>query len=348
VESRDWEITAEPALAGYTVEWAEEGTLVLSRESGLYQASSPDAPPTFVGTFPAPSWKARVARLRAVQRLLRFLVYNVVKLPDQRLFVTFDKAIGCFSDGGFELVHGLRRPCRVLRGACAACPDGTVYFGEYLSNSERDGVHIYRYAPGSQELEVAYRFPPGAVRHVHGIYYDPHGRALWCLTGDRGRECRVSVSRDGFRTLDVVGEGDETWRCVSALFTEDGIYYGSDGEFERNQLYRIERSSGRRDVLGPLDGPVYYSAALGQDLFFAVTAELCPSQEGRSATLWHVSRTQGPSRVVSFEKDKLPVRYFLPGTLHFSRGPGSSQGLWLHGVGLEGADNRTFLVHRAA
>jgi hypothetical protein len=347
-ESLEWEIRFRPDLTHYTIEWAEEGDFLLSRGNRIYRAEHLGAPLVTVGEFPAPSWRTNVARFRVAQRLLRFLFYNVLKLPDQRLFATFDTRIGCFSQGGFEAVRGLRRPCRVLRGACAADADGTVYFGEYRSNSERDAVHIYRYASGSDEVEVVYRFNPGEVRHVHGIYYDPYSKALWCLTGDRSHECRVAVSHDHFRTLDVVGEGDETWRCVSALFTNDAIYYGSDGEFERNQLYRIDRATGRRDAIGLLDGPVYYSCAVGSDLFFAVTAELCPSQVGRSATLWHVSEGQGLARVLSFEKDFLPVRFFLPGTLHFPRGPGLSNCLWIHGLGLKGADNRTFAVTRKA
>jgi len=347
-EGSEWEIALEPALAHYTVEWAEEGELLVSRGNRIYRTASPGAPLAPVATFPAPRWRSVAARFRPAQRLLRFLFYNVVRLPDGSLFATFDDAIGAFSGETFVPIQGLRRPCRVLRGACATGPDGNLYFGEYLSNSDRGAVHVYRHVPGSREIEVAHRFDAGAIRHVHGIYHDPHGRALWCLTGDRGKECRVAVSRDGFRTLDVVGDGDETWRCVSALFTESGIYYGSDGEFERNHLYRIDRATGRRDVLGELDGPVYYSHAHGNDLFFAVTAELCPSQVGRSATLWHVSPTDQLSRVASFEKDALSVRWFLPGTLHFPLGPGSSRGFWLHAVALEAADDRTFVVRRSA
>ncbi|HVN37870.1 MAG TPA: hypothetical protein VMW19_06805 [Myxococcota bacterium] len=347
IEASEWQITPEPALEHYTVEWAEEGDLLLSRRNRLYRTASPDAPPTAIATFPAPRWRSAAARFRPAQRMLRFLFYNVVKLADGSVFATFDDDIGVLSGEGFEPIRGLLRPCRVLRGACASGPDGNLYFGEYLSNAERGPVHLYRHRPGSRELEVAHRFDAGAIRHVHGIYHDPFGQSLWCLTGDRGKECRVAVSRDGFRTLDVVGEGDETWRCVSALFTESAIYYGSDAEFQPNHLYRIDRATGRRDVLGVIDGPVYYSYACGSDLFFAVTAELCPSQVGRSATLWHVSSSGRMTRVASFEKDTLSVRFFLPGTLHFPRGPGCSRGFWIHGVALEAADDRTFAVRPA-
>ena len=340
-----WTVTREPALDGYTVEWAEPGELLLSRRDRLYRTDGVGAPMVDLGGFPAPAWKAGISRIRAVQRLLRFLFYNVLKLPDGSIFATFDKRVGSFRDGRFEPVGGMQRPCRVLRSACALSDDGCVYFGEYFGNPGREAVHIYRYRPGAERVEVVHRFPETAVRHVHGIYRDPHTETLWCLTGDEGGECRFSTSRDGFHSVETYGSGDESWRCVSALFTEDGIYYGTDAEFEVNHLYRIDRRSGRRDILGELDGPVYYSQALGDDLFFAVTAELCPSQVGRSATLWHVDSEDRLSRVESFPKDPLSVKYFLPGTLHFARGPGLGDRLYVHAVGVRG-DNRTFVVKK--
>ena len=95
-------------------------------------------------------------------------------------------------------------------------------------------------------------------------------------------------TRDGFESVEVVGEGDESWRCVSVVFTERAIYYATDSEFQRNRIYRLDRISGERREIGEIDGPVYVGKAVGPDVFFCVTAELCPSQIGRSATLWHV------------------------------------------------------------
>ncbi len=337
-----WTVRREPSLDGYAVEWAEPGALLLSRRNRLYRSTGAGAPLTEFAALPGPRWKAELSRVRVAQRLLRFLFYNVLKLPDGSLFTTFDKCVAVFRAGRFEVVEGMLRPCRVLRSACALSGDGNVYFGEYFGNTGRDVVHVYRYTPGSRLVEVVHSFTETPVRHVHGIYYDRYTETLWCMTGDDGAECRFSTTRDGFHSVETFGSGDESWRCVSALFTKAGIYYGTDAEFEKNRLYRIDRESGRRDVLGDLDGPVYYSHAVGDDLFFAVTAELCPSQVGRSATLWHVDAEDQLSRVESFAKDRLSVKYFMPGTLHFSRGPGLGDRFYLNGVGVRG-ENRTFI-----
>ena len=191
-------------------------------------------------------------------------------------------------------------------------------------------------------------FPAGTVCHVHGVYSDPYAAGLWCTTGDRGSECRISMTTDQFQTLETVGGGDESWRCVSLQFTQEGIYYASDAEFQQNYIYRIDRQSGKRSVLTEIEGPVYYSHATGQDLFFGVSAELCPSQQGRSAVLWCVSDQQKCSRLLAFEKDRLSVKYFLTGAFYFPCGPGLADEFFFHGIALRGADNRTFRARKRA
>ena len=317
--------------------------MLLSRRTRLYRMQG-EAAPELLGKIPAPWWERAAARFRPGQRLLRALVYNVVSLRDGSFFVTYGKRVGLLRGGRFAAL-ALDRPCRVLRGGAAVGRDGSVYFGEYRTNRERQNVRIYRYPPGTAELEVAHVFHAGEVRHVHGIQHDPYDDSLWCLTGDFGAECRMLRTDDGFRTLQTVGGGDESWRCVSLLFTPTHIYWATDAEFERNKLYRMERIGGRREVLGELDGPTYYSHACGEDLFFGVTAELCPSQAGREAALWRWSDGR-LERLAVFAKDALPVSLFLPGTLHFPGGPGRQGEFYFHAVGLRRADNRTFRVHR--
>jgi hypothetical protein len=62
-----------------------------------------------------------------------------------------------------------------------------------------------------------------------------------------------------------------------------------------------------------------------------VTAELWPSQQGRTAALWKVdSREDAITRVVTFDKDWFPVRYFMPGTIDFAAADGSRAELLFH------------------
>ena len=331
------------SLRGFAIEWLAPGRVLLSKRNVLYRSGGPGhGPMRPVGVLPRPVWTALAIRIRPVQRALRQMFYNVLPLADGSVFVTYARQVGVFQGkgGAYRRLKGLARPCRVLRGAAAVDGDGCVFFGEYLDNAERGPVRVYRYVPGDEGIEAVYVFPPNAIRHVHGIHYDPYGRRLWCLTGDLDREARILTTADGFGTLATVGAGDETWRAVSVQFTEAAIWYATDAEFSRNKVFRLDRATGRRSEIGPVDGPVYYSAKWRGKPFFAVTAELCPSQVGRSATLWTI-RDGALCRVASFEKDRWPLK-LLPGTLHFPLGPGVEEGLYFQGVALEDADARCF------
>jgi hypothetical protein len=343
-----WVVSREPALRGYQVEWVEDDELLLSRRNQLFATQAPGSPIRRVATFPAPAWKRTAARLRPIQRLLRFLFYNVLKLPDGRLFASFDKSIGILDGDRFTLLQGLVRPCRILRSSCALASDGKVYFGEYISNDERGPIHVYCYAPGSSRVEVVHTFPADGVRHVHGIFRDPWSSALWCVTGDVKHECRIMRTFDEFQTIETVGAGDESWRSVSLAFTESHVYYATDAQFIRNRVLRLDRSSWKREVLGEMDGPVFFCRAVAGDLFFVVGAELCPSQIGQSASLVHVSGAGRPATVVSFPKDRFNVDYFMFGTLSMPQGPWLPDRFYFHGIGLRGADNETFVVRRRA
>lgn len=343
----NWALHEEPGLRRYMVGWAEPGYYLLSRRNRLYESTDLRQPFKLVMEAAAPGWKQMAAGLRPIERLLRFVFYNTLRLPGDRLFVNFAKTAGVFEGGAYRELGGFMRPCRVLRSAGALDVDGSLYMGEYILNDRRSNdIHIYRLPPGGETVEVRRRFAPGEVRHVHGIYRDPFGAALWCVTGDVREECRVMRSTDGFKTFETIGGGDESWRTVSLLFTEDAIYYATDAEFVQNRIYRIDRRSGRREALADVDGPVHYAHAAGGDLFFSVVAELCPSQKGRRATLWLVSADQC-TPVAAFEKDPLPVSFFLPGAFYFPAGPGSGEEFFVHTMALRGADNRTFRATRS-
>ena len=273
------------------------------------------------------------------------MFYNVMPLSNGEILTTFGRSVGVIcARGAYRPLGGMTRPFRVLRSACAVAEDGSVLLGEYLFNADRTPIRIYRYTPGSANVDVVHTFRAGDVQHVHGIFRDPFAPGLWCTVGDRPAECRILYSTDQFRTHTVFGAGDETWRAVSLQFTPDALFYGMDAEFQKNFIYRVDRKTGRRDTVTGVEGPIYYSACLGNDLFFAVTVEYCPSQEGNSASLWHVDAVSGvATRVAQFQKDRLPVHWFLAGTIDFARTDGSRPEIYLRTTALS-PDNSVFSV----
>jgi hypothetical protein len=343
-----WLLGREPRFEGYTVEWVEPGNFILSRRDMLFQTIGPGSEIRPLARFRTPLPQRILSRSRLAQRLLRFSFYNVVRLEGSTYFLSFGKSIGLLRNGQVIDITGMRRPARILRNACAVDARGDLYFGEYVPYEPRGEVHVYRLPAGSTRVEIAHTFAPGEIGHVHGVYFDPYDDSLWCVTGDAPSECRMLRTQDGFRTVGVMGAGDESWRCVSLLFTPSAVYYGTDSEFIRNLLYRIPRTGGPREVLAQLEGPVYYSTSCGEDLFFGVTAELCPSQVEPSGVIWNVAPDGTCRRVAALSKDRLPVRYFMPGTINFAGGPGLADDVYFQGVALVGADTQAMRLTRDA
>ena len=342
-----WKVEEVKELRGFTVEWAEDGNYILSRRNTLFHRIAPPHTQSIrkLATIDAPLWKTYASRFRLAQRLLRFMVTNVVPLANGDIFITFDKTAGLIRGGKYQTLGGMERPCRVMRSACAVDVNGNIFFGEYLANEERGEMRIYKYSPGSDKLETAYVFPAGSIRHIHGIYFDPFTKYLFCLTGDDDHECRIIRTADEFKTTETIGEGDETWRAVSLVFGESSIYYGMDAEFRANNIYKLDRETLGKQSLGEVNGTVFYSKQIGDELFFATTAENAPAQTENVAALWHVSPDGALTEIVRFEKDRWHKTLFMFGTIHFPYGTVKTDELYFHLVGVR-EDNRVFRLHR--
>ena len=341
-----WTVENVPEFSGYAVEWAEPNNFYFSRRNRLFHSTSLTPPFKQIAEIDAPLWKKIPANLRLTQRVLRFMVTNVIPLSNGDLFVTFDKSVGIVRGGKYQTLKNLDRPCRVLRAACAVNKEGDIFFGEYLANTERGGMRVYKYAKNSDALEIAYTFPPNSIRHIHGIYFDNFSDSLFCLTGDDEKECRILKTTDGFKTIETVGEGDETWRAVSILFDEKSYFYGMDAEYRTNHIYKLNRETLERKSLGEVSGTVFYSKKIGKDLFFTTTAENAPSQIENVAALWHVDENDNLQKLISFKKDRWHASLFMFGTIHFPYQNSLENELYFQLVGVEG-DNQTYCVKPA-
>ena len=341
-----WKIENVPELRGYAVEWAEKDNFYLSRRNEIFHSVSLEPPFKKITEIDAPFWKRAASNLRLAQRVLRFMVTNIIPLSNGDLFVTFDKSVGIVRDGKYKALKNLIRPCRVLRAACASDKSGDIFFGEYLDNAERGEMRIYKYSPGADALEIACTFPPKFIRHIHGLYFDSFTDSIFCLTGDEERECKILRSFDKFKTYETIGEGDETWRAVSVLFKENAFFYGMDAEYQTNHIYKAMREDLERKSLGEVNGTVFYSKQIAGNLFFTTTAENAPSQLENVAALWHVDENDNLKNLISFKKDRWHPTLFMFGTIHFPYANELENELYFQLVGVE-EDNQTFRIYRS-
>ena len=178
--------------------------------------------------------------------------------------------------GPTRCAKGLWRPLfqingdSVLHRSFAEDAAGNVYFGEYFMNPERVPVKIWRVSPDLESWEVACELP--GVRHVHGIYADPYAPGtLWAAVGDFKGECYLMRSEDGFRSLQMYGDGSQIWRAVSLFFTEKTVNWLTDSNLELNHACRMDRADGKLEIGQEIDCSAWYGCTTREGLHVAFT-----------------------------------------------------------------------------
>ena len=332
-------------LKNYVCEWSEQNNYIYSFKNNIYRSNSSSGPLEYLGRFPESFIYKILLRFSLFRRLFRKSFYNVIPLKNGSYFVSYGRNIGFIKDKKYSPISNIQKSFRVLRSAAAIDEHGNVFFGEYISNNERLPVKIYKYVPGNNKLEVVYEFEAGVIRHIHGIYFDKYTKSLWCLCGDIGSENKIIQSFDEFSTISVVGNGDETWRAVSVLFTKKHFYYGMDAEYADNYIIKVNRKDLKRKKIGKVNGPVYYSYKHNNKLFFAVTAELCASQTDKYASLYVVDLKDKIDRILDYEKDFFSVKYFLPGAIYFPAGPGEVNEMLFNTIALKNKISNSYSLN---
>lgn len=200
---------------------------------------------------------AQAGRL-GIHNMLCLSSGTLVCIADGIVFRSFDQ--GTSWTAAFSEFQG-RRPLRM-----GICQDhiGRIYLGEYWLNKERSAVRLWRSDDDGLSWHPVHTWPPGTVRHIHFVQFDPDEQLIWVGTGDRDSECQIACSQDGGVSFKVVGEGAQIWRAVSALFTPASVFWGTDigtkCGTEPNYLVRWDRSTHTLHKLMRIDGPAYYSA----------------------------------------------------------------------------------------
>ncbi len=112
-----WRLEELTAWRGSALEWAGSGKLLVSCRRHIYEAADCFAKPRHFAAIPLPWWQAAATSFRPIQRLLRLMFYNLIPLKNGALVVSFGKRVAVINGGEFHAVSGLRRACRILRGA---------------------------------------------------------------------------------------------------------------------------------------------------------------------------------------------------------------------------------------
>ena len=221
----------------------------------------------------------------------------------------------------FHVTHQVQRGTRPLH--VTAVPSGSIYWGEYFDNRERAEVHIYVSIDRGRTWQIAYTFSAGSIRHVHNIVYDRWGDCLWILTGDEGAECKVLRASSDLRSVEEALAGNQQARAVAAIPTQKGLYLSTDTPFERNHVYRLDRT-GNVEPVADLASSSIFGCRVGEAMFFSTMIE--PSAVNTSREVHLAASRDGTNWQVlaRWKKDNFPMRYFQYGNAFLPDGENST------------------------
>lgn len=256
-----------------------------------------------------------------LSRLLRTGIHHVAR-NDTSTVVVADRNTYVSGDGGLKLLGQLKgsRPLVLCES------DGAFYYGEYRSNPERSAVQIWCWRPGDRDWSSVWCFV--GVRHVHGVFHDPHSESIWVTTGDADSEAGIWRTDDGFKSVKRIIGGSQQVRAIQLLFTSQHIYFGSDAPDERNFIYRMDRHGQNLEKLSEVGGPVFFGCEAGGSLFFSTSVEPSKVNTRFYSEVWRSDDGLRWYRFLEFKKDFWPMGYFQYGQVFFPSGPGDGTHLY--------------------
>ena len=158
--------------------------------------------------------------------------------------------------------------------------DGRVYFGEYFQNMEKQAVHVYGSHDHGKTWEIVKTFDEGNINHVHGIFKDPFTKNLWLATGDRENECIIGYTNDGFKTFSEVFRGGQEYRTCVLFFYKDFIVFGTDSQYQVNELKKFDRRTLEITHLQDVQGPIIRGSQIGDISMISTDVE--PSEVNKA------------------------------------------------------------------
>lgn len=310
-------LTFQNAIPNMTVHWVDQKEIWASRNYTLYISKDEGFTFSKFANLEVPFMVSMLGKSKLITRALRLGIRDLRKLRSGTILVIANKKIYRLNNGEFEAVHFFRKGLNPSRDGWCEDNKGNCYLAEYFLNNKRDSPsELLKSTDDGQSWKVIRSFQ--GIRHIHCVQYDPFSQKIWLGTGDKDNESHILFSEDEGKTWTEIGGGDQKYRTLSLLFTEDHIYWGSDAPTRQNYIYRYGRKSRKIERLVAVDGPIHYSATLENGTkLFATTAE--GNSEGKSAEwdrkahIWASENGTTWQDLVSWEKD------FWPGILGFGR-----------------------------
>lgn len=237
----------------------------------------------------------------------------LLPLQNGNLLVTAKRKVLVFSPEGKVVNKWTNFQCNKPshQGACVT-PDGTVFFAEYVMNTNRDQeVRLFRSTDNGMSFQVVKTWPAGDIRHLHFVKWDSYEQCLWLGTGDygeNGSENRLYKSIDNGDNWELIGQYSQDWRAIGVCFTKNALLWGTDAGSCPDTVHfvRMNRETKQLEILADLEGPCHGCASYKDGRAFFSTgveggenekdryARLKEYKDGKVETLWEVKKDIWP------------------------------------------------------
>lgn len=293
-------------------------------------------PKRLIAALPVPLLEEILSCFLFTRLGLRLGIHAAQSLGDGRILVVLKRRFFLIDrDGSSRVVDRVHRGNKPASRAICQVPDGSVLYGEYLLNENRE-VPVALYCTQNPEsgFRKIFEFPAGEVRHIHFVQWDPFDRCLWMGTGDADAECHLFKSVDTGVSWSRIGGGSQDWRAVGIIFTKEALFWGtdagSDAGLTPNYIIRFDRITHELSKVQQIQGPCHGAGALSDGtLFISTGVEGGKNELDASAHLWASRDGYKWREVYAHPKKKWPhivqfgVMRIPPGTettdtLHFN------------------------------
>lgn len=329
-------------IGGYCVLNNFNNTLYASKAYKIYKSLNYGKDWILDGVVDDPKY-SMLALTRLGARLFRAEITDLLVLKNGERIIIAKKGIFVCKVNStvYKKVFSIPRGTRPLN--LCEDGDGAIYFGEYLSNKERGPVHVYKSIDSGVNWDICYTFEDKWIRHVHGIFYDHYENKVWFATGDLDNECIIGSTDDGFKTIDIFKEGKQKYRTVQLFFYKDFIVYGTDTEYEKNFIYKINRHDKVETCIIELQGSVLSGSSSGDYAVISTAVEPSEVNKDVYSHVWFSKNGIDWTDLCSFEKDMFSKKYFQYGRVKFPRNAIVDNKLFLTGHALKKIDNKTLI-----
>lgn len=251
----------------------------------------------------------------------------------------------------YSFNNGLKRTlklqnCRnILHVDICKSKSGSLFFGEYGANNDRNEVPIYKSNDKGNSWNVVYKFSKNSIKHIHCIKEDPFTGKIWTFTGDNDGECKILISDVNFNQKEFLGDGSQKWRACDAFFLKNEVVWMMDSPNEISYSVHFNRKT-KKIILGSkFNGPVWYKTKV--DDYYVCASSVEPGYSvsyGYSDLL--ISKNLLDWKIIkSYKKDNYNIDFFKYGVISFPQGNNQISNFYFFGEALKKIDGKVITIN---